>query len=339
MNKKIMLVILLLIGCFLIWLLIVQDRKTLTNPSKEAATSQVSTSENGPAATEPQPDLLAQNQSVSNNANRYKEADIRDYVESQNIPVEFHGKIIDQDDKPLSSVKVRTLTRHWDVVVPVPFGSQGRMITGEATTSADGCFTIQGMTGDSVSIETIEKPGYELEPTYLTYGATSGSTQSPIVFRMWDTNIHEPLISAKKAFPIIPDGRSYVVNLQKGVISELGDGSLKISIKRPESIIFGQKYDWSCRIEVLDGGLQAATNYISKYKAPADGYIPLFKQDQKVGSGWGDSTGKKEFFVKLNNGQMYGLITIELFAYYNNKSLGMVRLDYVINPSGSRILR
>lgn len=278
-------------------------------------------------------------QIASTNTNQHAEADIREHIESQNVPVEFHGKVVDQDDNPLPNVKVRALVRHWEMVAPVAFGAHGQMISGEAATTSDGLFIIQGMTGDSVAIQSIVKLGYELEPTQLTYGATSGTLDSPIFFRMWATNIHEQLIADTKTFPIIPDGRSYFIDLLKGVISESRQGSLKVTVKRPEGVIFGQKYDWSGRIDVLDGGLQAATNSSSKYRAPADGYVPLFTHEQKVGSGWGDSTGKKEFFVKLQNGQIYGLITIELFAYYNNKSPGMVRISYILNSSGSRVLR
>ena len=75
------------------------------------------------------------------------------------------------------------------------------------------------------------------------------------------------------------------------------------------------------------------------YLAPADGYTPTFKFEQKVGGGWGDSTGEKQFYVRLNNGQVYGRIAIELFAYYNDRMPGMVRVQYVLNPSGSQILR
>jgi hypothetical protein len=74
------------------------------------------------------------------------------------------------------------------------------------------------------------------------------------------------------------------------------------------------------------------------YLAPVDGYESAFKFEQKVGSGWGDTTGEKQFYVRLKSGQIYGRITIELMAYYNNQIPGMVRVHYVLNPSGSRIL-
>ena len=60
---------------------------------------------------------------------------------------------------------------------------------------------------------------------------------------------------------------------------------------------------------------------------------------RRIGSGWGDTTGEQRFYVRLNNGQEYGRISIELEAYYNSQIPGMIRLSCTINPSGSRILR
>lgn len=343
MLKKVSLSLALLAACLWVWTLVSRNQNKSVKSSESlpplVATDQVrtGTSQHHLATSEANPESSAQGAMA--NTNQIAEAEIRSQVVSQNIPIEFHGKIVDQEDKPLPDVNVRASIRHWEVVSPIAFGAHGQMISGEATTASDGRFLIQGMTGDSVAIQAIEKLGYELEPTHLTYGATSGSFETPIIFRMWATNIHEQLIADTKSFPIIPDGRRYFIDLEKGVISESGGGTLKISVKRPNGVNLGQKYDWSGTIEVLDGGLQAATNSPSKYIAPADGYAARFVHEQKVGSGWGDSTGKKEFFVNLNNGQLYGFITIELFAYYNNKSPGMVRLRYVLNPSGSRILR
>ena len=75
------------------------------------------------------------------------------------------------------------------------------------------------------------------------------------------------------------------------------------------------------------------------FRAPAEGYSPSFSFEQKVGSGWGDTTGPKQFYLSLNGGKQYGRMTIELHAYYNRQIPGLVRIDYAVNPSGSRILR
>jgi len=252
-------------------------------------------------------------------------------IEAKNVPFDFYGRVIDQDSNALAGVKFKLAVRHWSTTT---LGA----IHIERETDADGRFDIHGETGDAFDVEDVGKAGYELEPGQRTFGAVGGSFENPVVFKMWSTNVHEQLITGGKSFHIEPDGRPYVIDLAKGTIAESGDGDLKVWVKRPEQITYGKQYDWSCEMDVLNGGLLATADS-SMYLAPADGYTPSFQFEQKVGSGWGDSTGEKRFYVRLNNGQVYGRITIELFAYYNDQVSGMVRVQYAINPSGSRVLR
>ena len=226
--------------------------------------------------------------------------------------------------------------RHWGITE----SSLSSSIRTEKRTDAAGGFRITGMTGDGFDIEAMSKAGYELEPTPLSYGASEGSATDPITFKMWSTNVHEQLITGRKSFPFTPDGRSYTINLTAGTIAESGDGDLKVWVKRPDPIIRGQHYDWSCGIDVLDGGLLEDTSAAgAMYEAPAEGYTPSFRFEQKVGSGWGDVTPTKRFFLALKGGKEYAKISIDLYAYYNKQNPGMVRIGYALNPSGSRILR
>jgi len=281
------------------------------------------------------------NPSVQNNSQPSPEM-LRKQMESQNVPVEFYGEVIDQDGRSLSDATVRVKVRHWNVVTPVAFGAEGQMIPFEKQTGADGRFEITGPTGDAFDLESVEKDGYELDPsTKRGYGSLAGSFTDPIIFKMWSTNIHEQLITGKKSFPIIPDGRPYIIDLTKGTIAESGDGNLKVWVKRPAQVGFAQKFDWSCEVAPINGGiLQEPDTSSSMYLAPTNGYKASFQYQQKVGSGWGDSTGTQRFYVMLdNNGHVFGQVSLELFAYYNDQTPGLIRIQYAVNPSGSRILR
>jgi hypothetical protein len=255
-------------------------------------------------------------------------------LEAKNVPLDFYGKVIDQDSNSLAGVKIKLAVRHWGMTA----SDMGSSIRIEKETDADGHFDIHGITGDGFDVDGIQKDAYEAEPGLRTYGAVGGSFESPVIFKMWSTNIHEQLITGEKKFQIIPDGRPYVIDLTKGSIDQSGDGDLKIWVKRPDQVTSGKHYDWSCEIDAVNGGLQNADSY-SMYSAPTSGYGQSFQYEQKVGSGWGDSTGTKRFYVMLHNGQIYGHISIEIYAYYNDQIPGMVRISYAVNPSGSRILR
>jgi hypothetical protein len=166
-----------------------------------------------------------------------------------------------------------------------------------------------------------------------------GSIESPVVFKMWSTNVHEQLITGGQSFHIVPDGRPYVIDLAKGTIAESGDGDLKVWIKYAAEVVRGQTYDWSCEIDAINGGLLEEPLGTAMYVAPAEGYIPVFQLQQQIKGGQSGSIGTRRFYVKLKNGQEYGRITIELDAPYNDRVPGMVRIQYALNPSGSRILR
>jgi len=261
------------------------------------------------------------------------------YVEGHNVPIDFHGQVIDQDSNALSGVDIKVVVRHWTMPDPAVLLAGTKELRLERVTGADGRFDINGETGDAFDLESIQKDGYEAELTKRGFGSSGGSFNQPVVFKMWNTNIHEQLITGEKKFQIVPDGRPYVIDLSKGTIAESGAGDLKAWVKRPESVTYGQRYDWSCEVDAINGGLLEEPLGTAMYLAPTGGYVSSFQFEQKVGSGWGDSTGAKRFYVTLNNGHEYGSIAIELYAYYNNQTPGLIRLSYAINPSGSRILR
>lgn len=271
---------------------------------------------------------------------RAKVNEIRQYMESQNKPIEFYGKVTDQDGNPLAGVIIKGEVLHIKVIVPTAWGDKDEVVPIIKETDSTGRFEIQGITGRAIELESIRKNGYNVEPVKRAWKASEGTSENPVVFKMWSTNIHEPLVTGEKRFHIIPDGRPYFLNLQNGTIAESGNGDLKIWVKRPDSIIFGRRYDWSCGIEIVNGGLLQETNpYSPMFFAPSNGYEPTFQYKQEVGSGWSDSTGTKRFYITLKSGQEYGRIAIELYAYYNDHIPGLITIKYAVNPTGSGVLK
>jgi hypothetical protein len=271
---------------------------------------------------------------------REKTNEIRQYIESQNRPMAFYGQVVDQDGNALAGVSVKGEILHVKVVVPTAWGDEDEIIPISKETDLSGRFEIQGIYGRAIELESIQKTGYDPEPMKRAWGTSEGSFENPVIFKMWSTNIHEPLVSGEKKFHIVPDGRIYTVDLSGGTIAQTGNGDLKIWVKRPDPVIWGQRYDWSCEMDTINGGLLQETNFSSPmFFAPADGYEPTFLYEKKIGSGWGDSTGPKRFYLLLKNGQKYGRITIEFYAYYNDHISGLIDIKYAVNPTGSRILR
>lgn len=267
---------------------------------------------------------------------------VRSYNKTANTPVAFYGQVVDQDTNPLQNVQV-------DVAVSEEYMMPSLHTTGSTTnlqrqSGPDGRFEVTGLKGHRVSIVGLAKDAYEPElgmrGIYGMYGAQTGSFSDPVVFRMWSTNIpHEKLITGEKWSAVIPDGRRYGVDLINATIAEGTEGDLVVWLKRPAAVGW-EKYDWSCELRANGGGLQEETSDNTMLVAPETGYTNLFTCRQEADhNDWTHGLYGKRFYIRLRNGQIYGRITVTLSPSPNRQVPATLRVEYVINPSGSRLLR
>jgi hypothetical protein len=265
---------------------------------------------------------------------------LKQFVDGKNVPVKFYGLVIDQDSNALSGVHIKVTVLQDTLPVPGSLEMIGtKNVPLERVTGTDGRFEISGLKGEAFDLESVQKDGYEVEPTRRGFGSTEGSYAEPVTFKMWSTNIHEELITGQKAFHIVPDGRPYFIDLTAGTIAESGSGDLKAWIKYAAPATRGQLSDWSCELDVINGGLLEQPLGSAMFSAPAEGYVPAFQSLQQIRGGQRGSSGEHQFYIRLKNGQEYGNITIGFYAPFNNQTPGLIRLSYAINPSGSRVLR
>ena len=268
---------------------------------------------------------------------------VQDFNEAHYHSIDFYGLVVDQDSNPVPNVKINVTILQQQISPPTATGDfplTNSLIHREKETGADGRFQITGEMGQDLTIESIQKSGYEVEPDFCphTFAASNGWFRDPMTFKMWNTNIHEQLIIGEKKFQIVPDGKPYYIDLVGGTITQTESGNLKVWVKYPEQAERGQIYDWSCFVEVVNGGLQPGDSY-SMFSAPANGYVSDFSLQQKIRGGQSGTIGDRRFYITLNNGSIFGRMQIDLIAPFNAGIPGMIRLSYAINPSGSRILR
>jgi hypothetical protein len=286
--------------------------------------------------------VSAQTDVVSLLKGSQQEMIVRSFNETANPPVAFYGQVMDQDTNPLPNVQVGVMVseEYMKLNLETQIGSATNL---HSQTGPDGRFEVTGIKGHRVAITELAKDGYEPElgmsDIYGTYGAQSGSLSEPVVFRMWATNMHEPLIGGEKSFVVIPDGRHYAIDLTKGTIAEGDEGDLVAWIKRPAGVSWGQRYDWSCELSVPGGGLLEGQS-LAMFTAPETGYTNAFAHAEKASpSGWSYGFERKRFYIKLRRGQMYGRMSVDLYADGHGKQPAVIRLSYAVNPSGSRLLR
>ena len=308
-------------------------------PMAQTASMNV-TNQSAPAGINPPPAASSNEKSTHPITNKMgMEEMLKKLVQSANVPIEFYGRVIDQDSNALSGAKIKIGILHLTLPNPlVPeFGSKNIQL--EQISDANGRFEFHGETGEGFGV-VITKDGYDAEPGSRGFGGgTSGSYENPVIFKMWSTNIHEKLITGEKTFEILPDGRLHVIDLVQGTIAEAGEGDLKVWIQYTNQVTRGQLYDWSAGIEVMNGGLLEEPRGTVMYSAPTDGYTSSFQLKQQIKGGQSGEIGDRSFYLLLNNGKEYGRMDINLYAAYGYLHPGLIRLSYAINPSGSRILR
>jgi len=276
---------------------------------------------------------------------REKVEAIRQYMESQNIPIEFYGQVIDQNSNPVSGVIVKGVVLHIKVIVPAPWGDEDQNIPINEKTDLEGRLEARDVSGRAFDIESIQKDGYRLSPkTQMDY-AYSGvanpyhpDPQNPLIIRMWKLAEPQQLVSHHLSRIGIPvDGQPVQFDLFNGKKVPSG-GQLIVRLKRdPQIIAPRSRYDWSLQLEIPNGGL-ATNNDEFMYQAPESGYQETFKFDMpKDADNWTTAINQ-QFYIQLENGKSFGSLVVRMNTIHDTPPLG-INLDIIINPSGSRSLQ
>ena len=109
-------------------------------------------------------------------------------------------------------------------------------------------------------------------------------------------------------------------------------GPLEISQVKPNPAQWKNASEWTFRLAIPDGGF-VEHNDEFPFEAPVSGYQPLIEFHFKKGvSNWTDML-RKQYYIAFGQPRKYGRIVIE-----TSIELGGARLEYAINPDGSRYL-
>ena len=261
------------------------------------------------------------------------------YNEGHNTPIEFYGQVIDQNSNPVPDVKIDVAISQTSMASPTNLAFIPKTSHLEKLTGADGRLEIRGETGDGMDIESIQKSGYE--PSSKTPRAiplVRGTVENPVLFKMWRMGEKAQLVSSSKFWGIIPDGRTYTIDLLQGtkVESATADGDLRISVTRPAGVSRQDHYDWSFQITPIDGGI-VQTEDEFMYEAPENGYAPSYDFRLSTADTNWTARVKKDFYIETRNGKNYGRIDLEVFAHYQGQ--GVLNIGWSINPNSSRNLQ
>lgn len=280
--------------------------------------------------------------SVINQSATNRELQIMErFVEKKNIPVNFYGKVIDQDGQPVSNVRVVMHVRH-PAYSPIVGLTTTYPIKNTLTDTAGRFDWTSGVEGDVLSVESISKDGYLLSPKASNaFSPATGSFENPVIIRMWKLGESANLISQDKDARIPYDGTPVVFDLltgQKGSSNSAGDLRVTL-IRNPLNIASGYRnaFEWHATIEAIDGGLiQSDDDFM--YEAPEDGYQPKIQIDMPTDANKWANIYDISFYAKTRGGQVYSRVKLE-FRVDSPKPQTGFTITSAANPSGSRNLQ
>lgn len=264
---------------------------------------------------------------------------VRKAAENFNVPINFWGKVIDQERLPLAGAKVRYSVRY--MATAVAGFPDYRSDFYEVTTGNDGLFVITGKTGDSLTIETLTKEGYRgasREQRGFAYAQAPAifkpDQQRPMVFTM----VKAAEVSQLKRFSgrlgVPYNGTSLAIDPLTG--RRGGSGELKISCLRepPSGTVPDRDYPWKLMVKLEGGGL-VPVEPGAIYEAPAEGYQPQLDYEMKAGVDWKSSVRQEYYFKTAQN--LYGRLSVDV-SLRNDEPDAFVAISGMVNPTGSRVL-
>jgi hypothetical protein len=251
----------------------------------------------------------------------WTEMEKRDSKFEWKMPIKFYGKVIDQNNEPVSGAKLRY---GWNSVG----GSNERFDQSDER----GMFSLTGVQGKFLSVK-VEKTGYHsagspagqgfeyaafFEPDYH-----EPDINNPVIFRLIKKQEAEPLVRKEQEMRLPQIGSVATVKLDQSTSLEIKLVANEINPDQP----------WSVQLTANGGSLQATTVEFP-VEAPTDGYQSMLTIDRKSpkAPNWKSLYEGGTFFVKTVQG--YAKMEIKMLAGDNR-----VFVTSYLNPTpGSRNL-
>jgi len=221
-----------------------------------------------------------------------KASAIRDQILRSQVGIDFYGKVLDGQGLPVTGALVKIHIQHYSPTAVMFLGISKH----ERRSDANGCFSVKGIDGLGLSIESITKIGYEY--------SRSSNLNSSFEYQKSFTNLHRPDTRSPVVFRLRKKGPEALLMKGGGRFAFTADesGTYKgydffregsaFSMK-PEELehpkVYGEPVTCDLRVQATfdarrglwalvlapgnaDGGILASKDLL--YEAPASGYQP-----------------------------------------------------------------
>jgi len=264
---------------------------------------------------------------------------VRENAKSEQIPLDFYGRVVDENDTGIEGVKATFSYTHFDVTQPFYFfrGTSDRFLMSDS----GGHFAIRGVKGYGFSVN-LEKEGYDPSAGNFHGGMIVGGPMKPVktsaavpmIFRMRKKGAPEPLIYFKCDYGLARDGTPKLINLVTGRTNNLV-ADLKVQAWTDDQHKDKDfRYDFRVRIEVMNGGLVESVKEFD-YTAPDTGYVSSYEIDSpaSLADAWSKWPMRK-FLLRLRSGKLYGRMVFTMVAGGDH----FCTIESWLNPTGSHNL-
>jgi hypothetical protein len=278
------------------------------------------------------------------------------------LPINFYGKIVDQNGLPVVRAKVIYETTG---AFLAPGRGMGFVFTDDQGRyeihSEGGKLKLAGIVHPFAVLyfQRSRSPGYSgpNKRSKMVYGGqprqgandllwTDTSPSKPHVFTAWRVDRYEDVLSGGMDGQMKPDGSLYTFDFdRKNRFGEVipfaveGDkgGYLHVTCSRSPIENIKDWQDWEVTISVVDGGIQLTDDYYLNL-APEMGYSQSLTIEQRKDSqDYQPELLGKRFYFTAKSGQVYGSLYATIEPHLKPEQCRVV-LSYKINENGSRNL-
>lgn len=277
-----------------------------------------------------------------------KVEEIKIMAEKQNVPINFWGKVVDQDEHPVSDVSVKAQVSSPEVR-NLAYGTAS-FHEYNLKTDPNGLFALINARGDILTVTALEKENYRSPPVFqksFEYGVGQkfiASSNQPFVFKLLDasTLTDEPVVQFNRRSTIRCDGTPISINTLNNDWREGADsiGDIWLSFVRdPVNLVeHSTNYSWALTIEIPSGGLICSDeDYFFLTKAPERGYVSSYRLSMERSDPNWKRERKLPFYFQLQNGKDYGRAMAEIYTWYQGERTAIV-IEGCVNQSGGRVV-
>lgn len=268
---------------------------------------------------------------------------MRERMRTNNVPINFYGKVIDQNGAAVAGAQVNTSIRLVKEPIPGMIGDSFDKST--LITASDGTFALVGKVGEFLSIKDVVKDGYVTSgklrtSTFWYYESEERRFRPnpavPVVFTIWKLAGAEPLKVVKSAFEFSANDGFHGLDILEGKKPKSSETTdLKVSMTAPVVVGLREKYNWSFVFKVENGGLIETTDDYM-FLAPIDGYTPRIEVNfTSSDAGWQDYF-EKSFYLKSRGGSVYA--RVKVYVKRGNDGSAIMEVESYANPNSSRNL-